>query len=223
MVLEQAKIVDKGHVKVVVKRFLDLPSVKWLISLPFKPFYPFTLLAEERLKREYEFFTSPHNNFRVPRVYLVDWEGKIMEREFVEGEKLSEMDILKATENLAETLAAIHKEGWCLGDSKPSNFIKNCNEVYVVDGEQAIRSFNKSFMAWDLAVSLLFLSFYKPLESTVNYVKILHNFSEKYLEVGGDLKILKLTLKFLDSLEIIKEKGKNSFTSLRLDKRTSHD
>ena len=208
MVLEQVKIVDKEYGKVIVKKFLDLSSLKWLISLPFKPFYPFTLLAEERLKREHEFFTSNHSNFKTPKVYFVDWKGKTLEREFIEGEKLSEVDIIEATENLAKTLANIHKEGWCLGDSKPSNFIRSCKEIYVVDGEQAIRSFNKSYMVWDLVILLLFLSFYKPLKATVNYMEILHRFSEKYLEVGGDLKILNLTLKFLDILKVKGQKVK---------------
>jgi tRNA A-37 threonylcarbamoyl transferase component Bud32 len=200
LVLDQTVIVEKNGVKLAVKKFSDLPSLKWLLSLPFKPLYPFTLSACERLKREYTFFKVEHEKFKTPRVYLVDWKEKTLEREFIEGVKLSSMDVVKAAGILASSLAWLHGEGWCLGDSKPSNFILKNGTVYIIDGEQAIRNNSENYRIWDLAFSLFSLGASKPLDTMMDSydMKILRRFSHNYLEAGGSLSLLKLAVRTLN-------------------------
>lgn len=200
MVLEQTEIVDRGGLKLVVKRFSDLSGLKWLLSLPFKPFYPFTLSACDRLRREYEFFRAEHEGFKTPKVYLVDWKSKILEREYVEGVKLCDLEVLEAAGILASTLARLHGEGWCLGDSKPSNFILKGGEVYVIDGEQAVRSPGENYRIWDLAFSLFSLGISRPLNAVLESqdMKILRRFSHSYLGAGGNSNLLRLAMRTLN-------------------------
>ncbi|MHC1563712.1 MAG: hypothetical protein ACXQTF_00095 [Candidatus Hecatellaceae archaeon] len=200
MVLDQTVVVEKNGVKLAVKRFSDLPGLKWLLSLPFKPLYPFTLSACERLKREYTFFKEEHEKFKTPRVYLVDWKEKTLEREFIEGVKLSSMDVVEAAGVLASTLAWLHGEGWCLGDSKPSNFILKNGTVYIIDGEQTIRNNSENYRIWDLAFSLFSLGASKPLDTVMDSydMKILRRFSHSYLKAGGSLSLLKLAVRTLN-------------------------
>jgi len=200
LVLDQIEIVEKDGLKLVVKRFSDLPSLKWLISLPFKPLYPFTLSACERLKREYGFFKAGHGRFKTPRVYLVDWKDKTLEREFIDGVKLSSMEILEAVDILASTLASLHREGWCLGDSKPSNFILKDGVIYIIDGEQAVKSNSENYRIWDLTFTLFSLGASKPLDTVMESydMKILRRFSHSYLKAGGSSSLLKLAIKTLN-------------------------
>ncbi|KYH38549.1 MAG: Mn2+-dependent serine/threonine protein kinase [Candidatus Hecatellales archaeon B24] len=200
MVLDQTVIVERDGVKLAVKKFSDLPGLKWILSLPFKALYPFTLSACERLKREYTFFKGEHEKFKTPKVYLVDWKEKILEREFIEGVKLSEADVVEAAGILASTLAWLHREGWCLGDSKPSNFILKNRTVYIIDGEQAVRNSSENYRVWDLAFSLFSLGASKPLDTMMDSydMKILRRFSHSYLKAGGRLSLLKLAVRALN-------------------------
>ncbi|RLI26436.1 MAG: hypothetical protein DRO52_02520 [Candidatus Hecatellales archaeon] len=200
MVLEQAEVVERRGVKLVVKRFSDLPGLKWLLSLPFKPLYPFTLSACERLKREYAFFKAEHRSVKTPKVYVVDWEEKTLEREFIEGESLSSMEVLEAAGLLASALASLHGEGWCLGDCKPSNFIVKNGSIYVIDGEQAVRSFNENYRIWDLTFTLFSLGASRPVDAILDSydMKILRRFSHEYLRAGGNSTLLKLAIKTLN-------------------------
>ena len=204
MVLEQVRVVERNGIKVVVKEFADLPSMKWAISLPFRPLYPFALKAGERLRRELEFLTSPHEWIRTPKVLGVDFERKVLEREYVEGTPLSELEPRDAAGMLGRILAAIHGEGWVLGDTKPSNFIvysESEDVVYVLDAEQSLRSHNELYMSWDVVAALMFLGIYNPVEAVVKSIDMLYTFSNSYKEAGGNLKIVDGALKVLRTVK----------------------
>lgn len=197
MVFEQSTVVLKDGKKVVIKRFSDISSVKWFISIPFRPFYPFALSASERLKREYTFFNSSHELVRTPKVYSVNWKDKVLEREFVEGEPLAKFDVETSCRVLAKTLATLHREGWCLGDTKLTNIIISNGEIYVIDGEQAIRSNNELYIVWDIASSLILLGIYNPKEAMIESSDLLRMFYREYTSNGGNVKMIDRSLKVL--------------------------
>ncbi|RLI35158.1 hypothetical protein DRO53_01940 [Candidatus Bathyarchaeota archaeon] len=199
MVLEQVEIVERNGLKVVVKRFSDIQGLKWIGLIPFKSFYPFTFSAAGRLERECNFLTQPHSQIKTPKIYRVDWERKILEREYVEGVKLSDIDVLEAAEKLAKILASLHREGWCLGDPKPSNFIIGNGQIYIIDCEQAVKTQNETYRIWDLVSSFFLLRLYKPLEAFKGdwRLQMFHIFSDNYLKAGGSSKLLEQYYKML--------------------------
>lgn len=200
MVFEQTTIIVRDGKKIVVKKFSDISSIKWLISIPFRPFYPFALSATERLKREYTFFQYEHSYILTPKVYKVDWKNKVLEREFIDGDSLAEFEVEESSKILAKVLATLHREGWCLGDTKLTNIIATNGKVYVIDGEQAIKSSNELYIIWDIASSLILLGIYNPKEAMVVSSELLHKFYKEYNNNGGSVKMIDRSLKFLRRL-----------------------
>ncbi|MHC1586708.1 MAG: hypothetical protein ACXQTV_04110, partial [Candidatus Hecatellaceae archaeon] len=102
-------------------------------------------------------------------------------------------------EKLAKILASLHREGWCLGDPKPSNFIIGNGQIYIIDCEQAVKTQNETYRVWDLVSSFFLLRLYKPLEAFREdwELQMLRIFSDSYLKAGGNSKLLEQYYKML--------------------------
>ncbi len=190
VLLGQVDIMNLGGLKVVRKKFSsEIGILKWLPpSIFYKASYPFTVVPNERFKRELKFFSSGGGRwYRVPKVYEIDEVNLILVREFVEGSKLA-YD-LEASNLLGKVLAEVHSKGYALGDVKPSNFIVN-DGVYIIDAEQAVAGGNDDLFSWDLILTLLFIS-YRYVVDPGGFKKFASQFINSYLEVGGSITAVK--------------------------------
>jgi len=86
---------------------------------------------------------------------ILAWTSQTLVREYVKGRVLTPKD----SKAIVATLLSLHRECWCLGDSKYDNFLypRIGNEVIIIDAEQSIRSCNSRHKAADLIVSTFFL------------------------------------------------------------------
>ncbi len=186
LLLGQVDIIEWNGVKAVRKKFSsEIGFLKWLPpSIFYKASYPFTISPYERLRRELQFFSSGGKWYNVPKVYEIDEEEAVIIREFIDGNKLT-YD-LEISEVLGKALAEIHSNGYALGDVKPSNFIINDNNIYVIDAEQAVMSDNNELFSWDLILTLLFAS-YKYVVEPGEYKKFVKRLINSYLNSGGSI------------------------------------
>jgi tRNA A-37 threonylcarbamoyl transferase component Bud32 len=182
------KLVDGN--KVAVKHYTK-PSglIKWLIlNFPPIPFYyPLTLDPEERMKREIAFFNSEIVGVFRPKIYKINWEKIFMEREYIEGREIS-LESIEDIEALGRTISKIHSASFCLGDTKPENFIVSNEKVYVIDAEQSLeRCPKKKYIGWDIMLTALFIFWSNPLATPQEYSSKFSTFLQGYRDEGGDL------------------------------------
>ncbi|NAY89589.1 MAG: hypothetical protein GU347_02585 [Desulfurococcales archaeon] len=186
------KITDGG--KIAVKKYTK-PSgiIKWLI-LNFPPiplYYPLTLDPFERMKREVTFFSTSIDGISVPKIYKVDWDNALLEREYVDGKILS----LESEEEIilyGRGLSYIHGYGACLGDTKPQNYLTEDDDIYIIDAEQSLFNCSKKrYMGWDLALSILFIfwadPFVGPQEFSAKFSSFKRGYEDKGLKITWDL------------------------------------
>jgi len=191
--LSQTNPVIVDGVKLVFKNYAGEPGVlKWFLVKTANivaRVYPYTLDPATRMKREVEFFEHRNCPIPRPRVFAKDWVKLTLVREFVEGEHVDPHNP-SDYRVVGEALAKLHSAGFALGDSKLYNFVvAPSGSVYVIDGEQAIETWNKGYMYWDLLVfvisatyALIELSARRALQVAENaYRELL----ESYLAVGG--------------------------------------
>lgn len=178
--LNQSEIIEMDGVKVVRKRYGELKGiVKWLIAdFPFlQLLYPFETDPWKRMTREYTFFANPPKRVKTPRVLRYDPKALEIIREYIEGRdiEVSEADATLVGEKFAE----MHNQNFCLGDTKPSNFKIQGNELYVIDAEQAINyCYENSYKAWDVIFHLMSInpsSLGGPLKEVESYADFLLN------------------------------------------------
>jgi len=192
-VLSQTSPVIVDGVKLVFKNYAREPGVlKWFLVKTANIMaraYPYTLDPATRMKREVEFFEHKACPVSRPRVFAKDWIKLVLVREFVEG-KYADPRNPSDYRVVGETLAKLHNAGFALGDSKLYNFIITpSGSVYVIDGEQAIETWNEGYMYWDLLVfvitatyALIEVNAWKALQVAENtYRELL----ESYLASGG--------------------------------------
>ncbi len=173
MVFSQIKVVNYGDTKKVLKRYNSINSKKWLLSPLFQIVYPFATLSKSRLERELEFLNS-NNQIKKPKVYGFNLEKKELYREYING-KSAYCDGSK----IGELLYEIHREGYCLGDSKLDNFVFDGDNTYIIDAEQAMKTRNKRYMYWDISLLILSAAYYNY--SDINGFKsFLEGFSNNY-------------------------------------------
>lgn len=159
MVLSQTRIMSSPDGKYVEKRYNGTGSIKWLLSPPFRMFYPFAVLPESRLEREVGFLESS-SDVKKPRLYSCDREKRSIKREYIEGRQ----DYTDGA-GVGAALSSIHSEGYVIGDTKLSNFLSSDDGCYIIDAEQAIQSDKKRHRVWDATFALVSSSYY-------NYPKI---------------------------------------------------
>ncbi len=154
--------------RMVVKSFQGNPGIlKWVaLGVIYQGAYPFAVTPESRMKREIEFMSDDHSLIHAPRIVEVDWGKKQVVREYVEGSPLEPWRNPEDSGILGQAIAMAHREGWVLGDTKPTNFIlSEGGDIYVVDAEQSIRSEDERLRGWDLLVAAFFLSLMYPADS----------------------------------------------------------
>ena len=196
---------DKEHkVKFVVKRFADIKAVKWVaLNIWALMSKRFDMNPISRLSREY----SSLKKFRelglnTPKVLLVAFNQKILVTEFIEGSDLGgiiskvfngEKDMLKFIKSYGEELGKVHRSGYTLGDTKPSNSILSKDKIFLIDLEQATKNGDTG---WDIAE---FIYYSSKLTMDVDAAKQLVNeFLVGYLEYGTKDSVKKsLKLKYL--------------------------
>jgi len=196
---------DHERQKIVVKKFRDWTGFKWfplaLWSLGTKRF---AVLGKSRLEREYAL--NQHllsNGLTVPRILHISTKQRLIFKEFVEGETMSET-IKKILSTEAETraelelvkeagrqIAKAHQIRVGLGDCKPENIIvtKEEGKLCFVDLEQASRDGDNT---WDIAEFLYYSGHYvPPLAPTDKIELVAETFIEGYLEEGGSKHAVK--------------------------------
>lgn len=179
--ISQSEIVIINGKKYVKKRYLkEVGIIKWIPpTILFRVSYPFTLSPRERFKRELNFMTYGWHGFvKTPKLVSTDEERLEILREYVEGDVIN---YLRDSEPLGRALSLIHKEGWALGDVKPTNFLVNesSTHVYVIDAEQSVRTDDLTHKAWDVALSAFFAS-YAYLSNLTAYENFLQEFLREY-------------------------------------------
>jgi tRNA A-37 threonylcarbamoyl transferase component Bud32 len=191
---------DHESQKIVVKKYEDWLGFKWFpLALWTVGTHSFAVLGATRLEREYaasQFLEKA--GFHVPRVLHLSLRERLIFKEFVEGEKVSEAmrrvisapsgsTPSKETETIRSAgreVARIHLAGMALGDCKPENILASPEgRVFFLDLEQAERNGNQP---WDIAEFLYYSGHYiLPTQSDVAARTIASAFIEGYLEAGG--------------------------------------
>jgi len=192
----------------VIKSFMSPWSLKWLISLPTLVFYPYSINPKTRFFREVNFFTEwskkKHPVIKVPKILGMDYSRLIIVREYIKGRTAYDIG-LDGFLPLFEALAFIHNEGWVLGDTKPSNFLlDDKNHVFVIDAEQAIRSNNVEFMAWDLAILLLVTNVYATITGNLFDFEP-HNILDEYLKINPNNSVARFAFRYFERMRPLKE------------------
>lgn len=191
-------------VSLAVKKFKDIKSFKWAIvnlwALSAKRFETSPLA---RLFREYTAIRTLRNmGFNTPKIVTVALYDAILVTKFIEGADLFRIitkilqDRFEESDSIrlyGETLGDVHKRGYTLGDTKPSNAIYFNSKVYLTDLEQAGPGGDQS---WDLAE---FLYYSAKLTLNIDGVrKITKAFLDGYLKYGSTDALKKvLNIKYL--------------------------
>lgn len=168
-------IMDKeSGVKMVIKRFSEYTSAKWLLISPTVDLITLIgirpkALPLTRFWNEYRYSIElRRRGIRTPRILYIDPWSLTMIREYIDGDPLGVLiergGIDRAIEIFMRTIARIHSNGFCMVDTKPDNYIAGdgMDTAYCVDLEQISPCRKPLHMAWDLAVFMYFTSLLAP-------------------------------------------------------------
>jgi tRNA A-37 threonylcarbamoyl transferase component Bud32 len=189
--------------KILVKRFKDWSGFKWLpLTMWSVGVTNFVVVARSRLERECainEILSK--EGFRVPKIFHISHNQRLVFMEFIEGEDLSiairriatsrasetENDIVNVR-RVGEVYAKVHATGVTLGDTKPENVIvTGSNEICLLDFEQATRGGDK---AWDVTEFLYFSGHYLSPGGVRKAKSVASAFKEGYLNAGGSREVM---------------------------------
>ncbi|MEM4297409.1 MAG: hypothetical protein QW815_03460 [Nitrososphaerota archaeon] len=152
------------RVRVVVKKFGDIKSYKWaLLNFWALPARRFRTSPLARLSNEYSLIRSfRYLGLNTPEVLAIILHDKVLITRFIEGIEVGKIisEILQDRSNdysviqmLGEEFGKVHKQGYSLGDTKPSNYIYDGAKIYLTDLEQAGMGGDQ---AWDIAEFLYY-------------------------------------------------------------------
>ncbi len=195
----------KRSVKVVVKKFSDLRSFKWIALNVWGALASarFRMSPLSRLAKEYRFLKELREaGFNTPQAIAVVLGERVLVREFIDGIPIGTVvsgalkgeDLVpEPIEAFGETLGRIHSAGYRLGDTKPNNAIFVDGKVYLTDLEQASIGGDK---AWDVSE---FLYFSAKLTLNAEAVRsIMEAFAKGYAATGSKETLKKASnLKYL--------------------------
>jgi tRNA A-37 threonylcarbamoyl transferase component Bud32/predicted nucleotidyltransferase len=150
----------------VVKKFRDLKSMKWaFLGLWALPSIRFNMTPLARMFREFQALVALRRaGVLTPDVVALFLNDRILVTKFVEGKDLGQILnslLSKKSENFqpfeeyGECLAKVHRFGYALGDTKPSNAILTDSGLVLTDLEQAVAGGDQ---AWDVAEFLYYAS-----------------------------------------------------------------
>ncbi len=166
----------ESGVKIVVKRFSEYTSTKWLLISPTVDLITFVgirpkTMPSTRFWNEYRYTVELRKyGIKTPRILYIDPWSLTMIREYIEGEPLSIYiargnSLDRAVEIFMNAISEIHNKGLCMVDTKPDNFlVSKDGEIYYVDLEQVERCRKAIHMAWDIAVFSYFTCLTAPNE-----------------------------------------------------------
>ena len=176
----------------VFKHFADIRAMKWALLNVWSLSRKFSTSPQARMHREY--FASIALRARgiaTPRIIGAVLDDKVLVKEYVEGERLS--DIVQAilvgrsqetlaVERFGEVVGRIHRAGFALGDSKATNVIvKRGGDVfYLTDLEQATEGGDQ---AWDIAAFIYYQAKLSLKEAGMR--KVAEAFLEGYKKANG--------------------------------------
>jgi tRNA A-37 threonylcarbamoyl transferase component Bud32/predicted nucleotidyltransferase len=197
---------ENGNKKIslAVKRFADIKSVKWgILNLWSLKNTKFTANSMERMHREYRAMSDFKSmGIHTPEIVAVFLSEKILVTGFVSGRDLSRIqadylddksDGLDSIREFGRILATLHKNAYCMGDTKPSNAVlcDSDSELYLTDLEQAHRHGNH---VWDLAEFVYYSVRFTMKEAKAR--RLVREFVEGYLSGGGSLEAVQDTVSF---------------------------
>ncbi|GEM_PF-284481 len=188
--VSQSEVVLVEGRKCVRKRYLkEVGIIKWIPpAILFRATYPFTLSPRERFRREVSFLKHSWVGIGVPKIIEADERKLELVREFVDGDLIN---YFRDAERVAEALGRIHREGWALGDVKPTNFLSGHDGlIYVIDAEQAVSTSGVPHRAWDVALTAFFAA-YSNLPDLNAYEAFLRKFLRKYVSTYGGVEVLR--------------------------------
>ncbi len=178
LTVNSEKYILKTYSKEVgILKWFAISAASWIINA-----YPYTSSPIERMKREIGFLKSDIKGVNKPRLYIIDWSSNAIIREYVEGETID--PVVKSVHgDVAAVIARIHNHGIILGDTKYFNFLKTrSGEIYIIDAEQAIKSGNTQYMAWDIVVYLITIMYKLINISTIHKPRRYREYIEYFLE-----------------------------------------
>ena len=182
--------------KFVLKYFADIRSVKWAILNVWSS-RKFSTSPQARMHREYiASIELRAKGVSTPLILGAVLDDKVLVKEFIEGERLSDMiqEVLTGrsgeTDNIEKfggALGAIHKAGFALGDSKATNVIvKGDGRLFFTDLEQAEVGGDQ---AWDVAAFVYYQAKLSFKEAGTK--KVAEAFLRGYKRANGTENILK--------------------------------
>lgn len=139
---------DGREARFVLKHFADIRSVKWAILNVWSRPRKFSTSPQARMHREYRASIElREKGVSTPLIMGAVLDDKVLVKEFIEGERLSDIiqKVLtgrsKETETVEQFGAAmgtVHRAGYSLGDSKATNVIvRGDGKLFFTDLEQA--------------------------------------------------------------------------------------
>ncbi len=148
---------DGKEARFVLKHFADIRSVKWALLNVWSLSRKFSSSPQARMHREYHAsIVLRSRGVATPKIIGAVLDDKVLVKEYIEGERLSDIvqevltgrsDETGAVTRFGEAMGAIHKAGFALGDSKANNVIVS-RDLYFTDLEQAVEGGDQ---AWDVA------------------------------------------------------------------------
>ncbi|HEW63559.1 hypothetical protein IOK49_05965 [Fervidicoccus fontis] len=187
---EQSEVREENGKKIVVKNYIKPNGlIKWfLLNIPIVWFfYQFTVDPLERMKREVNFFESYSGEVLVPKIIEKNFEKYYIKREYIDGR----VPNLKSQEDLYRVgvaLGNIHNKDFCLGDTRPQNFLILNEHMAIIDAEQSTHECKKKeTKAWDLALLFLFEFWDDPLIEPERYFELIDAIYRGYLSSNEDV------------------------------------
>ena len=174
-------------VEAVLKHFADIRSVKWALLNVWSLSRKFSTSPQARMHREYSAsILLRSRGVATPAIIGAVLDDKVLVKEYIEGERLSDLvqgvltgrsEETGTVEKFGEAMGAIHKAGFALGDTKATNVIVNGGgKLYFTDLEQATEGGDQ---AWDVAAFVYYQAKLSFKEAGMKKV------AEAFLEATG--------------------------------------
>jgi tRNA A-37 threonylcarbamoyl transferase component Bud32/predicted nucleotidyltransferase len=191
-------------IRFMVKRFSDIKAFKWVfLNMWALMSKRFDMSPLSRLYREYSSIMNlRQQGMNLPRIIAIVLDQRILITEYIDGLDISqilsdfpegEVETMKIINMYGSELGKVHRAGYTLGDTKPSNAVYFNGEIYLVDLEQAAPNNEKG---WDIAE---FIYYSSKLTLDVNLAKqLVKEFLKGYLMFGEKSSIKEsLKIKYL--------------------------
>jgi len=186
-----------GEARFVLKYFADIRSVKWAILNVWSLSRKFSTSPQARMHREYyASVVLRSRGVATPKIVGAVLDEKVLVKEYIEGERLSDVvqglltgrsDETSTVERFGDAMGAVHKAGFALGDSKATNVIVSGDGgLYFTDLEQATEGGDQ---AWDVAAFVYYQAKLSFKEAGTK--KVAEAFLEGYKGANGVENIVK--------------------------------